>query len=305
MKSINILIIFCAMSIGLSAQNDVQFTHFMFNKLGYNPAFAGYDDALTVGAIYREQWVNLEGAPRTMRAQVHTPFAGGRNGIGLSLTSDKIGWMNTNSIDLSYAYRIPFGKYKLSLGVSGRLDNATADWTSAKGYDPIDGALPVGETTMNLPNFGAGVTFSGEHFYVSASIPQFMNNPNFQFSDLPDEKDFAMRTTYLMGGAEFSVAKNVKFMPTLLASYNPNAPFDLDANLGFLFMNTFYTGVTYRLDDSFDFLLMYQLTPQWKVGGAYDFTTSGLRDKTPGSFEFMTSYTFDYTKEAIRNLRFF
>ena len=293
------------MSIGAFAQNDVQFTHFMFNKMGYNPAFAGYDDALSIGAIYREQWLGIDGAPRSIRAQAHTPFAKDRCGIGLSIVSDKIGWANTNTAELSYAYRLPVGKNRLTFGLSGRLENMGVDWTQAVGVAASDSGLPVGETSLTTPNFGAGVTFSGEHFYVSASIPQFLENSNSKFSEAANDDFEYTRTTYLMAGTEFTLSPKVDFMPTALVSYNPNAPVDVDVNLGFMFINTFYTGLTYRLDDSFDVLLMYQLTPQFRVGGAYDFTTSGLSDKTPGSFEFMANYIFNYDDERIRNLRFF
>jgi type IX secretion system PorP/SprF family membrane protein len=108
-----------------------------------------------------------------------------------------------------------------------------------------------------------------------------------------------------MGGVEFELNPKVKFTPTVLASYNRNAPVDLDLNAGFTFMNLLYAGLSYRLEDSFDLLLMYQVNRQFRIGAAYDFTSSGLRDKTPGSFEFMASYIFDYDDEKIRNLRFF
>ena len=305
MKFIKLLIIFCLLSTGLWAQNDVQFTHYMFNKLGYNPAFAGANEALTIGAIFREQWVNVEGAPQTLRAHAHTPFFKNRSGIGLAVTTDKIGLFQTNSVDLSYAYRMPLGKNTLSIGLSGRIEQGNADWNKAQGIDNIDNSLPVGEQSLLAPNFGAGATLTGDQFYVGVSVPQLLNNSNFQYSDLPGEEDISMRTMYLMGGADFSLTQNVKLMPSALVSYNPNSPVDLDATLGLMFMNSLYTGVNYRLGDSFDFIAMYQLTQQFRLGAAYDFTTSAISDKTPGSFEIMAGYIFDYNTDDIKNIRFF
>ncbi len=305
MKFIKFSIIFCLLSTGLTAQNDVQFTQFMFNKLGYNPAFAGSDDALTIGGIFREQWVNVEGAPQTLRAHAHTPFFKNKCGIGIALTSDKIGLMQTNALDLSYSYRMPIGKNKLSFGLSGRIEQGSANWSLAQGVDNVDAALPTSESSIFLPNFGAGVTYSGDHFYVGVSVPQLLNNTNFQYSDLPNDNDMAMRTTYLMAGTEFTLSSKVKLLPTALVSYNPNAPVDVDANLGLMWMNALYTGVSYRLNDSFDFLVMYQVTQQMRLGAAYDFTTSAIKDKTPGSFELMASYTFNYDTDDIKNIRFF
>lgn len=306
MKSYKFLIIFCLMSIGAFAQNDVQFTHFMFNKMGYNPAFAGSNEAMTLGAIYREQWVNIEGAPRSINAHAHTPFFNDRAGIGLSLTSDKIGLMSTNAVELSYAYRMKMGdEQTLAIGMSGRLEHANADWSLAKGIDPQDAMLPFGETNVILPNFGLGVVYSGADYYFGASIPQLLNNSAYQNADVPAESDFDMRTLYLMGGAEFELTSKIKFLPTALVSYNRNAPVDLDLNAGFSFMDLIYAGVSYRLEDSFDVLFQFQMTKQFRIGAAYDFTVSGLQGKTSGSFEFMGSYVFNYDKEKIRNLRFF
>lgn len=287
------------------AQNDVQFTHFMFNKIGYNPAFSGADKALVTNAIYRHQWSGIEGAPRTLNVHAHTPFAKDRCGIGLSLTSDQIGMFNTIFVELSYAYRLPIGKNRLNIGFNGRVEHGQIDWTKANSLDQVDAIIQNAESSATLPNFGFGAVFQGEMFFAGASINQLLNNSYYQSINLPEERDLNMRTIYLMGGAVFNLSRQVEFQPILLASYNRNAPFDLDINLGFSFFRSLFTGISYRLSDSADLLVAYQISKQFRLGAAYDFTLSELSQKTTGSFEIMAQYRFIYDDLGIRNLRFF
>jgi len=104
--------------VGLSAQAEVQYSQFIFNKLAFNPGYAGSKEALTLGAIYRHQWQGINGAPRTFSAYTHAPFGDGKSGAALAVTSDRIGIVNNSYIDLAYSYRIKVGdEGKLSLGV--------------------------------------------------------------------------------------------------------------------------------------------------------------------------------------------
>lgn len=306
MRKIYLLFLFTAMHlVNAKSQNDVQFTQFMFNKIGYNPAFAGSDKVLTVNAIYRHQWSGVEGAPRTLNAHIHTPFAKNRCGIGLSLTSDQIGMFNTTFVELSYAYKIPFGRNTLSIGVNGRVEHGQIDWTKANSLDQVDALIQNAESSVTTPNFGFGAVYGGERFFAGVSLNQLLNNSYFQHIDLPEERELNMRTIYLMGGAVFNLGQKVEFQPVLLASYNRNAPFDLDINLGFTFVDAFFAGLSYRLDDSADLLLAYQITKQFRLGAAYDFTISELSQGTSGSFEIMMQYRFIFDDLGIRNLRFF
>ena len=171
----------------------------------------------------------------------------------------------------------------------------TVDTLCSKDFN---GRLPGSE------GYNKAADFAAEKFTEAGLIPYF-NNSYFQYIDLPDQRDLNMRTMYLMGGAIFSLNDHIEFQPVLLASYNRNAPFDLDINLGFSFFDALFAGLTYRLDDSADLLVAYQITKQFRLGAAYDFTMSELSQKTTGSFEIMAQYRFMYDDLGIRNLRFF
>ncbi len=297
-----ILIFMLGFFFQAEAQHSPQFTHFMFNKLIYNPAYAGDREALAASAVYRNQWLGIEGAPTTLNFNVHTPFAGERAGIGLSVVADKIGAVNTTFANLSYNYRVPVGETaKLSVGISGRLEHGRFDVSEIDAYDTDDVFIQSELDNTIQANFGAGVFLSGKNYYVGVSVPTVLQN------SLYSEVGFAsaFRTYYAMGAVILNVSDNVKFKPSVLLSINQSAPFDMDLNASFLLMDAFWIGATWRLDDSVDALIQYQFTPNLRGGMAFDFTTSELSNYTAGGYEFMIEYIFSKETKQLKNIRYF
>jgi len=296
--------IFFILSIGtqIEAQHLTQYTNYMFNKLAYNPAYAGSRDALTANALYRNQWSGIDGAPTNINFNIHTPIMKNRAGLGLSVVSDQIGMFNTNYVNLSYSYSIPVNdNTSLGLGIMGRLEHGRTDWTKADALHTTDALLSSTAVNEIQPNFGAGLYLRNEKFYMGLSVPQMMRNT------LYDNRSDAtnVRSYYLMAGLMLNISENIKFKPSALVSYNPSAPVDLDVSAMFLLMDVFWIGGTYRLDDSFDGIIQYQLTQQLRAGIAGDFTVSELQKCTVGSFELMVEYTFHFNNESIKNIRYF
>jgi len=279
---------------------------FVFNKLQYNAAYAGSADALNVGAHYRHQWQGLDGAPRTITAFAHTPIAGGRSGVGLSLISDEIGIFQSTYAKLDYAYRIGFkNDTKLSIGINAQMDFTRFDWSKADLIDNVDVAIPFGARSNSAFNVGAGLYYSGDKFYVGASVPNFLRNTITSeaytgFADLND-----LRAYYLMGGVIFKISPKVHLRPSLLVSYVKNAPKEVDFNLSLLFLESFWIGVSYRLNESADAFIQLPLTQQIKVAVGVDYALTELNSFTKGSFEVMVEYLFKYDNEKVNNIRFF
>lgn len=296
--------VLCATSI--FAQYDVQYTQFFFNKLAFNPAYAGSREALTLGATYRHQWEGIVGAPRTMSAYAHLPFLNKRQGAGLSVTSDKIGIVDILYADVSYAYRIPVGdKGKIGLGLSGRIEYGQIDWTQSELNEAGDTRIPDVAESFTAPNFGAGIYYSNPNFYVGFSAPQLLKNTLFKGDFYKNESSSDVRTYYLMGGLTAKLNNNIIFRPAAMLSLNPNAPFELDVNASFLLMKALWVGASYRWGDSIDGVIQYQFSPQFKAGFALDFTTSELQSYTSGTLELLIEYTFWYDNEQLQHLRFF
>ncbi|MEM6318801.1 MAG: type IX secretion system membrane protein PorP/SprF [Bacteroidota bacterium] len=288
------------------SQNDRLFTMFVFNKLQYNPGYAGSAEALNVGVHYRHQWQGIEGAPRTVTAFGHAPIAGGRSGVGLSLISDDIGIFNSTYAKMAYAYRIPLkNKATLSFGINAQYDFTRFDWTKATLIDNLDALVPFGEPSSNTFNFGAGLYYEAEKFYVGASVPSILRNAITSeayrgFGDLNE-----LRTHYLMGGLIIPVSNNVHLRPSLLVSYVDNAPLDIDFNLSVLFLESLWIGASYRLEESLDAFVQFPVNQQLKVAVGVDYALKEINDYTRGSFEVMIEYLFKYDNGRINNIRFF
>ncbi len=303
MRKIFLLFIIAAgFGATLQAQHAPQFSNFMFNKLVYNPAYAGSHDVLTMSALYRNQWAGIVGAPVTANFNMHMPFWNDRCGAGLSVVNDRIGMINSTYVNLSYNYRIPVGeKSKLSMGLMGRLEQGSIDWTQVDELDAGDQMIGMGQMNEIQPNFGAGVYLSNNSYYVGFSVPQILRNN--LYNDLSVAE--SVQNFYLMGGVVLPINKNVKVKPAVLLTYNPSAPFEAEFNANFIFMDALWLGASYRLGDSFDGIIAYQFTKQLRGGVAVDFTTSELNSYTSGSYEIMLQYSFQYDKSGVTNLRYF
>ncbi len=286
----------------LMAQQAPQFTNFMFNKLVYNPAYAGSHEVLTLNAIYRNQWLGIDGAPETANFNMHMPFLKDRCGAGLSIISDRVGMVNTTNINLSYSYRMKVSERStLGIGLMGRLEQSSIDWTMTDELQQGDQMIGTGQSMDIQPNFGAGVFLSSDKYYVGLSVPQLLKNNLYTDMNIAEN----VQNYYLMGGVVLDLNKDVKIKPAAMFTYNPSAPFEADFNLNFIFMDAFWIGGSYRMGDSFDGIIAYQFTKQLRGGMAVDFTTSELADYTSGSFEVMLQYSFVYEKNGVTNLRFF
>ena len=289
----------------LFGQNDIGWTHFGFNRLAYNPAYAGGENTFAASALYRNQWWSgVEGAPRSVSITAHTPLGGFNNALGLEINTDEIGLYNRQNVALSYAYRLRFNERNyLGLGVSGQLGFARTEWQNAEGLQQTDALIGGDDDRRFAPNFGVGAYLSLEKFYAGVSMPLLLKN-TFYLDENGTEDD-PQRTIYAMAGLNLPLGDNIDFQPHLLGSINAGAPFDLDINANLLFYNTFMVGLNYRLEDSVDALFQYRMKNGLRLGVAVDFTTSELSKATTGSYELYVGYVFPCESCQIENLRYF
>jgi len=288
------------------AQHDTHYSMFMFNKLARNPAYAGSKETLCLTAHYRNQWQGIDGAPKTFTFSGHTPFFKKRSGVGLTVISDDIGIMNTTYIMGSYAYRIKLNEQStLSLGIQGQLERGRINWQMADPIDQGDEMIPTSTTGKLNPNVGFGIYFQHEKFYAGASMPRMIKTTVYDDSPIDEVSFDSWQTAYFMAGGILRVSKNVKFQPGILVSLSPKAPFEFDLNASFVFMDKIWIGASYRLQDSFDAIVWFQITEQIKLGAAADLTLSELNQFSPGSFELMVDYCLHRKNVRLNNIRYF
>lgn len=290
----------------IHAQHDVHYSMFMFNKLAINPAYAGSKEVLTFAGHYRNQWQGITGAPQTFTLTGHMPLFKKRTGLGLSIIADKIGIVNTYYTDLSYAYRVRLDKHTvLSIGVSGQLQYGRIDWQKSDPLDVGDNFVPSVRSNKLNPNFGMGAYFKAKNYYLGLSIPRVLKITIYDDNPVDYVGFNAFRSSYLMGGFIARLNKNVKLQPGVLITYNPSTPFEMDLNASLVFMDRFWVGLSYRLEDSIDAIFQFQLNEQMKAAVALDFTLSELNNYSPGSFELMLEYCMIRSGARLNNIRFF
>jgi len=295
-----------SIAIAVSAQYDMNHTHFMHNKLAINPAYAGDKGVLAMTGIYRNQWSGIEGAPQTFSLHMHTPFLNDKNGIGLSIINDKIGLVNTTYAGVSYAYRIKVSEEAtLNVGVQGRVELSRINWSESDPLNQGDNTIPTNLVSRTNPNFGTGLFLSSKKYYVGLSIPTLLKTTVYDDDPIVGVSIAEHRSYYVMGGLVMRLNRNVQFAPNALMTYNPGAPFELDLNGSFIFLEKFWVGASYRLGDSVDGLALFQINDQLRLGVAVDYTLTELQEFSPGSFEILLDFALSRSGKRLNNIRYF
>lgn len=305
-KNINkIFTIITMLSVfGVAAQQDPQYTQYMYNTLSVNSAYAGSLGHLAITGIYRTQWVGLEGAPNTQSFTLDTPIA--KNlGLGLCVVSEEIGPSEEQYIDANFSYTIQSGQtHKLSFGLKGGGRVINIDWTKGSHKDP-DVQFRENITNKFLPVVGAGLYWHGERDYIGIAIPSFLTRERYNYDDIADDLVNERMHVYLIGGIVFDLSAHTKFKPAVLVKYVAGAPLIADFSANFMFNNAITLGASYRTGDSVSAMASLQITPQFLVGYAYDYTTTELQTYNSGTHEIMLRFELVSRKKGLKSPRFF
>ncbi|WP_343748824.1 type IX secretion system membrane protein PorP/SprF [Fluviicola sp.] len=308
----NRFILFALIVLGVNqsiAQQQAAYTHYMYNTLVINPAYAGSRDALTFTALGRFQWVGFKGAPTTQTFTVHTPIAKKNIGLGMSFMNDKIGPTNNTSVNVDFAYRLKLStKARLCFGVNGGFNSFTANVNSLTLSDPNDASFMSNMRGKMLPSLGAGLYFQMPNFYVGASVPSILENSLFATgSSSSMDISREQRHYYVIAGAVFPLSPSVKFKPTALAKIVQNAPFQVDMTATFMLRDLVDLGVMYRTGDGVGALLGIHISQQLLFGYSFDWSTGVRTGKyNGGSHELMLRYDLLFNNDGkIKSPRYF
>ncbi len=309
MKILKSLIIIGFLVAGLNiksyGQQEAMFTQYMFNGLALNPAYAGSHESLSATLLFRDQWTGLTGAPTTQTFSMHSPIRNAKIALGLQVIHDKITVFNQYGVNGSYAYRIFTNKGTLSFGLQVGFTSYNADLTELQPQDPTDNVFSV-DVNKFMPNFGAGVYYYTDKFYVGFSVPQLITN-SLDEQIIEEDSDARQdRHYFLTSGYMFELSPSVKLKPNLLLKVVEGAPVELDLNANVLFSEVLWLGLSWRSMADFDAMMQIQLTDQLLLGYSYDFAnTTDLRRVNSGSHELMINYRFRYAKNKVVTPRYF
>ena len=287
------------------AQQEAMFTQYMFNGLALNPAYAGSHESLSATLLFRDQWTGLTGAPTTQTFSLHSPIRNAKIALGLQVIHDKITVFNQYGVNGSYAYRIFTNKGTLSFGLQVGFTSYNADLTELEPQDPTDNVFSV-DVNKFMPNFGAGVYYYTDRFYIGFSVPQLITN-SLDEEIIEEDSDARQdRHYFLTSGYMFELSPTVKLKPNMLLKVVEGAPIELDINANVLFAEVLWLGLSWRSMADFDAMMQVQLTDQLMLGYSYDFAnTTDLRRVNSGSHELMINYRFRYAKNKVITPRYF
>ncbi|MDN3722912.1 type IX secretion system membrane protein PorP/SprF [Aequorivita sp. SDUM287046] len=284
------------------AQQDPQYTQYMYNMNVINPAYAGSKESLSLTALYRNQWSGMEGNPITFTFSADSPITD-KIGLGLSAIKDELGPVSETNVYADFSYTLQLGgTTKLALGLKAGATFHEVGLANLDLQDPND---PFFSENINntYPNIGAGAFLYGEKFYVGLSVPNMLQSVHLDENGIK----YGSETNHYFAtaGYVFQVSESFKLKPSAMVKSAFDAPVSFDVNLNALMYDRFELGASYRLDDSFSGLVGFQITPNIRVGYAYDHVTSDLKTVGPASHEVVLTFDVFFKPRVLRSPRFF
>lgn len=315
------------------AQQNIQFTQYIFNSLSVNPAYAGYKEEWFGQLGLRSQWVGLDGAPQTAILSIDgvTNPIDKRHGVGLQFTADKLGPQSATSAYVNYAFRIrldDFDTKRLSFGLGAGVTQYSLDGTV---LDPVmagDPNIPANRINNFIPDVRFGMHYSSPSWYAGVSIMDLLSgdqsNNIFRWDNTTTDNLRRQPHIYVMAGALWNLEGGVRFRPSLLWKEDFKGPSSLDLNAMFILGDRFWvgagwrTGVTAWIKDyerytghhlskrnSFSGIVQFYATERFRVGYSYDYIVSRLSSVQNGTHEVTLGITFGQEASRVLSPRFF
>ena len=282
------------------------YSQYMFNGLVINPAYTGSQESMVATATSRAQWTGFDGAPNTQVASFHSPIKLSRSAVGGVFIHDEIAVINQYAVYGTYAYRIPVSENaKISVGAQAGISyyrsNLDDLFIVTPGGIP-DPAFSQAETRY-LPILGLGVYYYSKRLYVGLAVPQVINN-RWDNQDAIS-KSRQTRQFLLSAGYVFDIGANLKLKPNTLLKWVEGKEFQFDINANLLIHEFLWVGASYRLDDSVDGLVQWNITPQLSLGYSYGWPISDIATTQYGTHEILVSYRIKHNRHIVFSPRYF
>lgn len=309
MKASIIFLVLIGSTLGGFAQQDAQFTQYMYNTININPAYAGSRDALSIFGLYRTQWVGLDGAPQTGTFSINTPIEGTKLGVGLGIINDRIGPSQETNIAADVSYTVKTSeRWKLAFGVKASANLLDVDFTKLSPFTSPDPRFQNNIDNKFSPNIGAGMYWYSKDSYVGLSVPNFLETKHFDRASTSSSQNFVAKERmnfYFIAGKVFPLSDDIKFKPALLSKIVSGAPLQVDLSGNFLFNEKFVLGAAYRWSAAVSLMAGFQVNPSWYIGYGYDLETTKLANFNSGSHEIFLRYELFDNYDRIISPRFF
>jgi len=311
MKKISILIFFAVLTASVSfAQQDAQYTQYMYNTISINPAYAGSRDVLSLTGLYRTQWVGLRGAPRTFTLSGHSPLKNEKLGLGISIVRDEIWVQDETYLDIDFSYTINTSETgKLAFGLKAGAHLLNIDFSKANPEDTSDDGFDPANNVDNRfsPNVGFGLYYYTDNFYLGYSAPTLLRTTYYEDQNVGNISYLSRDNInhYLIAGYVFDISETTKLKPAVLFKVVEGAPLQADLSANLLFDEKFTVGLAYRWSAALSGLIGFQVSEGLMIGYGYDWETTELNNYNSGSHEIFLRWEFKSSKGGIISPRFF
>ncbi|WP_299797306.1 type IX secretion system membrane protein PorP/SprF [uncultured Maribacter sp.] len=282
------LVLFSLLSFNAYSQKEPQYTQYMYNIGSFNPAYVGTVENPEFSGLYRAQWIDIPGAPRTFRFGANLPFKNEKVGLGINIVNDELGPATQTYADISYSYQIMVtDETKLSFGIDAGGSFLNVDFSKGTFENPGEN-LSDEMLTKFYPTVGAGAFLYSEDWYFGASVPNFLTEGvyNDEIASVVEDK---LQFNFI-GGYVFELSDNLKFKPAFLVNTISGSPVNVNLSTNFLISDVVTAGVSYRIDNAFSGLAGFQISNTLFAGYSYDYNTNLLGDFNNGSHEIILKF---------------
>lgn len=307
MQTLRLLItyLFFMLAFFAEAQHSPLLSQYMTNTLVVNPAYTGNRNVFTANASYRNQWVGFDGAPVMQVVSAHAPLKNQRIALGILFNNEKIGVSRRTALSGSFAYRIPMGSANLSFGLSAGVDLLSSNYTNLSTAEINDLAFQENLKGNLTPQFGAGVYYNTNKYFVGVSMPSLMSrNYNIENERFNISNNFTVSTFLVHGGYVWEINDNFKLKPSALFRISPAGNHQFDINAQVMYNDRFGLGVSYRNRDALAALIDFRVNSQFRIAYTYEYAISIFRHYTSGSHEIGLQYEFGFKVKSV-DPRFF
>ena len=327
MRQIKWYISFCLLLVSVCgfAQQDAQYSQYIFNAVYINPAYAGYRERVNLNATYRNQWTGIDGSPKSFSFAADALLPNERVGVSLIVASDQLGAQKNLSAFGNYAYRLPMNEdetSKLAFGLGVGFQQTGIDGNLLKATDQGDSFIPTGMINKIIPDIRAGVFFSTERTYIGASVNNLIGNYMLNKKQLDYNYPTPKPHYYLTGGVLIPLIEyEIDFKPFFLIKDDVSGPTVLDLNAFFLFKQKIWIGAGYRTgvklynkpaliggvknSNAIIGMAEFFIDERLRLGYSYDHATSNLAGYGSGTHEISVSWNFMNQKERRVNFCYF
>ena len=270
-------------------QKEPQYTQYMYNIGSFNPAYAGTVETAEIAGLYRAQWIDIPGAPRTFRFGVNIPMVNEKTGLGFNVVSDQLGPSTQTYVDVAYSYQVSISdNTKLSFGLDVGGSFLNVDFSKGDFEIENEPLLNTGTVNKFYPTIGAGTFLYSDDWYVGLSIPNFLTNGIYgdEVAVLVEDK---IQFNFI-GGYVFELSSGLKFKPAFMLNYLQGSPVNMNLSTNFLINDVVTLGASYRVDNALSGLAGFQVSSGMFVGYSYDYNTNGLGEFNNGSHEIILKF---------------